>query len=176
MRRAWMLIAVVACGAYDQKTCYTHGDGCHGDTETRVDRVTTSNDSAKVLPSSPHPGPPGPSGKNGSNGSSGVQGPTGRSGTDGRDGTRGLPGQQGIPGPQGPLPPLGITGVIDPCGRQATPPDADAVILQLANGQLLWHYSYNNREFLGLLYPGPYDTPDGTGCHFTVNSDFTVTW
>lgn len=177
MRLAWMLVSIAACGMYEQRTCYTYGEGCHGEQETRVDRVEVSTDSStRVLPSTPYPGPPGPSGKDGSPGSSGVQGPPGKAGADGRDGSRGLPGEQGIPGPQGPVSPLGIVGVIDPCGPQAKAPAADAVILQLASGQLLWHYSYNNREFLGLLQPGQYDTPDGTGCHFQVQPDFTVTW
>lgn len=180
---------VVGCGVYEQKTCYTHGDGCHGNEQPQpVSLRSADPSSGNATPTLSGPpgspgaqGTPGPEGRPGQSGLPGAPGTTGASGSQGSEGRQGTPGQAGGTGPVGPPgpaaspPPFAPVGIIDPCGKQNTT-GPDAVILQLGNGQLLWHFSDGGKQYLGLMVPGQYDAPDGTGCHFVVNTDLTVSW
>lgn len=128
--------------------------------------------------------------------SSPVPGPTGAPGVPGRDGKDGesckiqrvsngaiiscpeaqpvviLNGIDGKDGQDGEPALYSVVGLVDPCGDF---PGFDEVLLRLGTGQLLAHYSSgngNNRvEFLALVEQGNYTTTDGSGCHFSVDSD-----
>ena len=83
------LIAVVAaCGAYDQRNCYTEGEDCRGGEGPKGDEG--------------EPGPRGVTGVTGASGKSGKDGRDGVDGKDGKDGSQGLIGLNGTPGIQGP--------------------------------------------------------------------------
>lgn len=151
-------------------------------------------------------GSQGTAGTQGRQGDRGVQGPIGSSGAPGSPGPSGQPGNSGVSGGSctveqlvngaiiscqdgtqvvvldgvdgedgmdAPPTPYTVVGLVDPCGPQGT---FDEVLLRLANGELLAHYSSGNKEFLTQVGPGNYSTTDGTNCHFTVHNDLTVTW
>jgi hypothetical protein len=90
-----------------------------------------------------------------------YNGRDGANGTDGRDGKDLSPGA------------YTIVDIVNPCGEQG---DYDEVLLQLANGQILTHYSHGNKQFLSLIGPGSYQTSDGYACNFTINSNGLVSW
>lgn len=94
-------------------------------------------------------------------------------GLDGKDGTDGQDGADGKDGQDAPPTPYTVTEMINPCGDA---PGYDEVLLRLANGQLIAHYSSGNRQFLTVLAPGTFRTTDGTNCTFTVHPDMQVTW
>jgi hypothetical protein len=94
-------------------------------------------------------------------------------GTDGAFGRDGQDGKDGKDGMDASLLPFSIVGFVDPCGPQST---YDELLIQLANGHLVAHFSRGNRQFLTSIGPGHYVTTDGTGCKFTVQNDMTITW
>ncbi len=97
-------------------------------------------------------------------GAKGDKGDTGDAGQDGQN------GQDGAPAP---VNPYAITSVIDPCGDQA---GFDEVLLKLANGTILAHYSDGAKQFLVTIGTGNYVTTDGNACYFSVHNDGSVTW
>lgn len=113
---------------------------------------------------------PGPKGETGAAGRDGVNGQNGTNGQNGVDGRDGINGQDGI---SAPVNPYAIVAVIDPCGDEGS---YDEVILKLANGTILAHYSDGNKQFFTLVGPGNYNTTDGHACHFTINNDGSVIW
>lgn len=80
-----------------------------------------------------------------------------------------LNGQNGLDGAHA------VLEIIDPCNKQGA---FDEVLLRLSNGALLAYFTQGsfNTSFLTLLTPGQYQTTDGTNCHFTVNSDLSVSF
>lgn len=130
-------------------------------------------------------GPQGPGGPAGPQGATGPQGGKGDSCTvqtavNGaiilcEDGTSVVlvNGQDGEDGEDAPPTPYTVTELIDPCGDQS---GFDEVLLRLANGALIAHYSSGNREFLTVVGPGTYSTTDGHSCIFTVHNNGSVTW
>lgn len=79
----------------------------------------------------------------------------------------------GQDGQNAPPTPYTVTEVINPCGAT---PGFNEVLLRLADGSLLAHYSHGNRQFLTLIGPGNYVTTQGNPeCSFTVGADMSVT-
>lgn len=70
---------------------------------------------------------------------------------------------------------LTITEIVDPCGD--SPGITDEVLLRLSNHKLLASFSDSsngtNTRF-SLIEPGQYETTDGSHCHFTVTSDYSI--
>jgi hypothetical protein len=129
-------------------------------------------------------------------GPQGPQGEAGQPGLDGKDGSDGADGVgcsvqnvsngalitcgtttavvlNGIDGEDAPPTTYSVVNIINPCGDSS---GFDEVLLKLANGSLMAHYSHGNKQFLTLLTPGNYATTDGESCNFTVHSDMSVTW
>lgn len=84
------------------------------------------------------------------------------------------PGQEpvtisnGLPGASG------VIALIDPCGDH--PGQHDEVVLRLSSTSLVAYFKSGSNEFLSVLALGSnYVTTDAQACHFTVNSDGTVT-
>jgi collagen type VII alpha len=127
-------------------------------------------------------------------------GVSGQPGKDGLDGAAGEPGQAGTSctvqavdngaviscsdgtsvvvlngsdGTDGTVGAYSIVGMIDPCGDQ---PGFDELLLRLADGSLIAHYSHGNKQFLTVIGPGSYQTTDGHSCNFTVTQTLDVTW
>lgn len=182
------LLLLSGCGDYARKDCYIDGEGCE-----------------LVGPPGP-PGPQGPAGQDGSsctstavtngaiiscsdgtqvvliNGVDGIDGLPGRDGLDGTDGVDGIDGvngqdgtdgQNGEDGADAPPTPYTVVGLVDPCG---TTPGFNEVVLRLADGSLLAHYSNGARQFLTVLVPGTYTTTQGAPeCQFTVHPDGLIT-
>lgn len=96
-----------------------------------------------------------------SNGIDGINGSDGES----------IVGPQGEPGQDAPPTPFTVVELIDPCGQEAV---FDEVLLRMADGSLMAHYSAGGNQFLTLVPPGSYATTDGTGCTFIVTSELTV--
>lgn len=80
----------------------------------------------------------------------------------------------GTDGQDAPPTAYSVVELIDPCGDE--PNAFDEVLLRLANGQLMAHYSSDGLQFLTLLSPGNYVTTDSQKCHFTIDSDMNVSW
>lgn len=138
-------------------------------------------------------------GKDGKDGRDGEQGPPGRDGVDGKNGSNcsvkalangatifcedgtnavlynGTDGKDGIDGANQPLTRYTVTGVIDPCGKQAS---YDEILLRLEDGTFLAQYYDARRQlsFLTFIGPGNYITTDGTNCRFSITQDGRVTW
>lgn len=91
-------------------------------------------------------------------------------GSSGQQGEMGPPGSDGVDSP-----PTDYTVVelIDPCGNSS---GFDEVLLRLANGMLMAHYSSGNLQFLTVVGPGSYRTTDASACNFTVNTQLEVSW
>jgi hypothetical protein len=142
------------------------------------------------------PGKIGPTGDTGSTGASGAPGAIGDVGDRGPSGTsctvirnQGgalitcgdtqsvlLDGVDGIDGTDTEFSDYEVVALVDPCGPQS---QFDEVFLQLANGDLIAHYSdgngTNRREFLTLIDPGfSYVTTDGTHCYFSVDNNGVI--
>lgn len=96
----------------------------------------------------------------------------GSDGADGLDGADGIDGIDGLDGAPAELPPTSIVEVIDLCGNAS---NFGEVLLRLANGQLLAHYSQGNKQHFVLVEPNSYVSTDGFSCFFTVDADLTVT-
>lgn len=64
-----------------------------------------------------------------------------------------------------------VQEIVDPCGDG---PGFDEVILRLANGQLLAHFSSGGLQFLSLIPDGNYVTTDQQACQFTVSNGIVV--
>lgn len=107
------------------------------------------------------PAQPGPKGETGA---------AGREGINGQNGVNGINGQDGI---SAPVNPYAIVAVIDPCGDEG---GYDEVLLKLANGTILAHYSDGNKQFFTLVGPSTYSTTDGHACVFTIHNDGSVIW
>lgn len=97
-------------------------------------------------------------------------------GTDGQDGVDGQDGQNGL---------NTVVEVIDPCGAQMTQ-GFDEVLLKLADNTIIamieiqlngnGNGNGNKVTYLTKIKPGNYITSDGTGCHFSVTANGTVSW
>jgi hypothetical protein len=112
-------------------------------------------------------------GADGADGTDGLDGVDGINGVDGVDGVDGANGVDGTDGANAPPTPYTVTQLIDPCGET---PGFNEVLLRLANGMLLAHYSHGSRQFLTVITPGTYTTTQGSPeCTFTVAADMTVT-
>lgn len=83
------------------------------------------------------------------------------------DGKDGNDGQNGTDGVDGVTSSYTVVDIIDPCGSEGS---FDEVILVMANGELMAHYSHGNKQFLTILRDGSYETTDGTKCEFTINN------
>lgn len=132
-------------------------------------------------------GIPGQSGKDGTDGSNGADGKDGKDGssctatqtsngaiiscTDGTSVVI-LNGTDGEDGEDAPPTAYSVVEIKDVCGDQS---GFDEVLLKLGNGKWLAHFSGSGNNFLTILTPGTYRTTDGTSCHFTVNSNGTIT-
>lgn len=166
------------------------GSSCTVEQVTTGARISCSDGTSAVVSS----GTNGSNGTNGTNGSNGANGgscsvyqasngariscPDGTevvvlNGVDGTDGQDGSDGSDGSPGAPAPATPYTVVEIIDPCGAQGS---FDEVILRLANGDLLAHYSHGSKQHLVLIGPGSYETTDGTKCRFTVSSTKQITW
>lgn len=110
---------------------------------------------------------------NGLKGETGDKGETGNVGDTGSAGRDGVDGRDGSDGADAPIQAYGVSSVIDVCGTK--PGMFNEVLLKLNNGQIMAHYSDGQKQFLSLLGPGSYQTTDGTGCFFTVTTDFQIT-
>ncbi len=143
-----LLISTVTCGRYTPTdNCIIWGEGC----------------------------PPEQAGPTGQDGSPGKDGINGVDGKDGRDGTNGQDGANGKDGISPVLPSSSVVAVIDPCGD--SPGRVDEVILRLADNSLLSLFadsSSGTNPRLGILTPGTYQTTDGSGCRFTVDSQLSI--
>lgn len=96
-------------------------------------------------------------------------------GTNGMNGNNGVNGTDGVDGVDASPSAYAVSRIIDPCGSESS---YDEVLLQLGNGDIIASLSDNasgNNTRFSLIGPGSYVTTDGTSCHFTVNSDKTVT-
>lgn len=65
-----------------------------------------------------------------------------------------------------------ITQLVNPC--PLIPGQHREVLLRMANGELIAHYSHGSKQFLTLVGPGSYTLTDGSGCNFEVDSALTV--
>lgn len=88
-------------------------------------------------------------------------------GQNGNDGINGEDGQDLEPGV------YDVVEIISLCGPQS---GFSEVILRLANGDLLAHYSQGSKQFLTLLSPGSFVSTDGFACSFTVTEEMEVVW
>lgn len=61
---------------------------------------------------------------------------------------------------------------VDVCGKQSS---FDEILLRLANGQIIAHFSSGSNQFLSLLPSGNYRTTDGTNCDFAVDVNLNIT-
>jgi hypothetical protein len=66
-----------------------------------------------------------------------------------------------------------VVEVLNPCGLNGS---FDEVLLRLANGQLLAHFSSGQKQFLALIGPGSYVTTDSYACQFLVDANGNVSW
>jgi len=136
-------------GGRDGASCSVSDDG-----------LVTCGDSSYQIP----PGDKGDTGDNGERGTTGSQG------------IQGIAGEQGDRGDKGDtaeIPDFSIVEIIDPCGAAA---GYNEVLLRLKNGTLLAHYASGNNQFLVVVPPGSYRTTDGSGCRFSVDQNYNVTW
>jgi hypothetical protein len=127
-------------------------------------------------------GPAGPAGERGSDGSDGANGQscTVTQMVNGAlvscpDGTTTaiLNGTNGVDGQPAPANAYDVVATIDPCGPTSA---YDEILLKLANGKILAHFSSGAYQYLTLIGPGNYRTTDASACLFTVNADMTVSW
>jgi hypothetical protein len=89
------------------------------------------------------------------------------------NGATGPQGEQGAAGEDAVLPNSTIVAIIDPCGPQGA---YDEVVLRLADGTLIAHYSHGNKQHFAILKPGSYRTTQGGDeCSFTVDADLILT-
>lgn len=88
------------------------------------------------------------------------------------DGKDGQDGKDGKDGKDAELGPYAIVDIIDPCGDQHK---YDEILLVLNNGDILAHYSDDEKQHFALVGDGKYMTTDGTKCVFTIK-DGKVTW
>jgi len=79
------------------------------------------------------------------------------------------PGSTAVVSPAGAQ--YNVTEIIDPCGDG---PGFDEIILKLANGQLLAHFSSGGLQFLSLIPDGNYVTTDQQACQFSVSNGIVV--
>lgn len=150
----------------------------------------------------PIQGPKGDKGDTGPQGRQGDRGPSGHVGPSGIPGNPGAPGPKGdkgdsctvtsaingaiiscengtsvliLNGEDAPPTAYSIVELVDPCGD--APGIYDEVFLRLQNGLLVASFSDNsngkNTRF-AVLTPGSYQTTDGSGCYFSINSNNEV--
>ncbi len=124
-----------------------------------------------------------------------------RSGTPGTDGLPGSPGIgcsvqdvangavitcgsdsviifDGVAGADGADAPPTAYSVVEMINPGGDGPGFDEVLLRLANGQIVAHFSSGGLQFLTILSSGNYVTTDAGAVHFIVGPapDYTVTW
>ena len=167
-------IMLIGCGGPDASLAYP--------TCSEVDNIIVCG-GVEIMPVPE--GEQGIAGQDGSNGEDGQDGRDGESGTDGlsgsdgRDGIDGSNGNNGLDGNDGLS---ALVKVIDPCGPQT---NWDEVLFQM-NGKacneegvctdIFAVFYQGNKIFLTGLYPGAYQTTDGTKCNFKVTDDLEVVW
>ena len=180
--------------------CTAEGKLCHAEVTNSSGTDTDRQDIEGVPGPAGKNGTDGARGQDGATGpkgDTGATGPAGRDGTDGKDGTScseervsngavitcgddvvvlfdGTDGTDGVDGTDGqdtPQTPYSVVNIIDPCGKQGV---FDEVLLELANGEILAHYSHGDKQFLTAISNGYYVTTDGTNCYFHV--DNTGVW
>lgn len=93
----------------------------------------------------------------------------------GQNGANGQDGQDGQDGADAPPTAYTVVDMINPGGDG---PGFDEVLLRLANGQLVAHFSSGGLQFLTILSPGNYVTTDAGAVPFTVGPapGYSVTW
>lgn len=166
------IIAATGCGEFnDQWKCTVEGNSCdevdHASGEERVDSRSQ--------------GPQGDTGPRGEKGEPGIgcsiaaasNGAIITCGTNSVLILNGLDGADGEDGEDAPPTAYTITELIDPCGDES---GFDEILLRLASGILIAHYSHGNKQFLVSIGPGNYVTTDGHSCSFSVSNDLQVTW
>ena len=116
------------------------------------------------------PGPQGPVGPMGPQGPVGAQGPQGVVGPQGETGPQGEQGIAGLPGSPGQD---ALVAVLDPCGKQS---QYDEVFFEFSDGKIYAVYAHvkSGKVHLVQMVPGNWVTTDGTGCYFTVTSDYEI--
>lgn len=137
----------------------SNGIGCSVSTVSNGALITCGENTVVVL-----------NGKDGLDGTDGQNGAAGRDGVDGHNGTNGSNGTNGQDAPQSAY---AVVSVIDPCGTSS---GFNEILLKLANGQIIAHYSQGNKEFLSFIGPGSYVTTDFSPCYFTVHADMSITY
>ncbi len=98
-----------------------------------------------------------------------LDGPMGSSGPQGEPGIQGNPGERGN---DAPVSAYNVVEVISPCPD----PGYREVLLRLANGQILAHFSNGAQQFLSLIGPGDYILTDGSSCRFNIDNNGVVRW
>jgi len=93
------------------------------------------------------------------------------------NGLNGSDGVDGVDGIDAPISPFMPVDIVNPCGD--SPSIDDEIFFRLANGLLVWSQSDNsngkNTRF-SVGRPGTWQTTDGDGCIFLLDSNLNITY
>lgn len=165
-----LLALLTSCGSEHPDRCVVWGEECRSPGKPGKDGVDGPAGEAGAKGDT---GAPGVAGDKGEAGQNGAQGPRGEAGPAGVAGERGPQGETGPQGAAAVLSQYSVTEVVDPCGDG---PGFDEVLLRMSNGQLLAHYTNGHYQFLTIVAPGHYSTTDQQECHFTINTDLSISY